>query len=648
MAGTSDADRAWETFARALLSAEAEALLDRPGGPPDRLAGVTIEPAEVARIIGNPDGDPPRGGRGADGAGALDAARGAHDAFRRSLEVGGPVAAIGENAMLSAEEADVLAVALAVELDPDLARVVAWLQDDLTRPQLSLALVRRLFPHPHAGPLAFGPRSTLVRSGLANVSDQGPWAQRVIQLHPGVLWAMDGDVASDPDLAPGALTIDEAPSPESTHDLVLVTGDDRVRRTTTAVEVAAGQRFLVVDEPADRVGWAAVTREATLTGRGVVAHVRPEPGGAVATETRRAVEDNRHLVWVLASRRELVLDDLPDGVWHEVEAPSGAVDADEFAALFDVDRPEGMAVTTDQAMAMHHLYRGPEDLARSARRLAAGPLEDLANRVRPSRAWDELILAPERITQLHELVDRYRLRSKVFGEWGLGGRTSEGLVGLFAGPSGTGKTMAAELVAGSIGVDLYTIDLSSVVSKYIGETEKNLEAIFSAARAGNLVLLFDEADALFGKRAAVTDARDRYANVEVSYLLQRLERHDGVVILTTNFAKNIDDAFRRRIDTVVEFPLPAVAERRRLWESMLGGVPCAALDLDFLAEGFELSGGSIRNAVQTAAFLAAGSATEVEMGHVVRGLGRELQKLGRLRSAIDFGPYHALLEETRT
>jgi len=254
------------------------------------------------------------------------------------------------------------------------------------------------------------------------------------------------------------------------------------------------------------------------------------------------------------------------------------------------------------------------------------------------------VLPADHGDRLRELAARYRHRSTVYDRWGFRVRESTGLVGLFAGPSGTGKTLAAEVVAGDLGLDLYKIDLSSVVSKYIGETEKNLERIFAAAVAGDLVLFFDEADALFGKRSEVSDAHDRYANIEVAYLLQRLESYDGLVVLATNLQRNIDQAFLRRIDVAVEFPVPEEDERRAIWAlSFPPAAPTDAIDTAFLARQFKLTGGSIRNAALTAAFLAAERGGPVTMDLVALGLKREFQKLGRLRTEAEFERYFSLV-----
>jgi SpoVK/Ycf46/Vps4 family AAA+-type ATPase len=232
----------------------------------------------------------------------------------------------------------------------------------------------------------------------------------------------------------------------------------------------------------------------------------------------------------------------------------------------------------------------------------------------------------------------------VYGRWGFATSPSAGVVALFAGPSGTGKTLAAEVVAGELGLDLYKVDLSAVVSKYIGETEKNLERIFSAAAAGDLVLFFDEADALFGKRSEVSDAHDRYANIEVAYLLQRLETYDGMVVLATNLQRNIDPAFLRRISVAVDFVPPEEPQRRAIWAHVFPSTaPLADLDLDFLARQFKVTGGVINNAALGAAFLAASEAAPISMRHVVLSLEREFQKLGRLRTEKEFARYFDLV-----
>ncbi|BFO14737.1 hypothetical protein SHKM778_11250 [Streptomyces sp. KM77-8] len=222
-------------------------------------------------------------------------------------------------------------------------------------------------------------------------------------------------------------------------------------------------------------------------------------------------------------------------------------------------------------------------------------------------------------------------------------RPGRGVIALFAGESGTGKTMSAEVVAADLGMDLYVVDLSTVVDKYIGETEKNLERVFTEASAVNAVLLFDEADAIFGKRSEVKDAHDRHANIESAYLLQRMESFDGIAVLTTNLRANLDEAFTRRLDVVADFPMPDAGRRLALWDRCLGDrLPRSDdLDLAFCADRFELAGGSIRACAVTAAYLAAESGKPLTMAQVVTAIAQEYRKLGRLLLESEFGPYTA-------
>jgi SpoVK/Ycf46/Vps4 family AAA+-type ATPase len=257
------------------------------------------------------------------------------------------------------------------------------------------------------------------------------------------------------------------------------------------------------------------------------------------------------------------------------------------------------------------------------------------------------VLPPRPLAVLHSLGAFMRHRDRVLGEWDYARRAggSQGMVALFTGESGTGKTMAALVVARELGLELYRVDLATMVSKWIGETERNLDRVFNAAAGSSAVLFFDEADAMFGKRSAIGDARDRYANIGVSYLLQRLEQHDGAVILATNLLGNIDKAFLRRFTAVIEFPFPNAAQRRLLWER---SIPAKApveddIDLEFLAERFELSGGAIRNATLAAAVIAADGQGRIGMEHLVRAVALEYAKLGRLTVEADFGPFHELV-----
>jgi hypothetical protein len=273
-------------------------------------------------------------------------------------------------------------------------------------------------------------------------------------------------------------------------------------------------------------------------------------------------------------------------------------------------------------------------IARAARAQSRSRLGTLAVPVEARASWADLVLPDERVVVLRELCAQVRHQHDVLDDWGFAQRISRarGVSALFTGPPGTGKTLAAEVVAHELRLDLHRIDLSGIVSKWIGETEKNLDRIFTEAEASSAILFFDEADALFGKRTKVSDAHDRYANIETSYLLTRMESHDGVVILATNLRENLDDAFTRRIRFVVDFPFPDAAGRRAIWATHL---PEQApvdpdLDLDRLAAELKVPGGSIRNIVLGAAFLAAGNGRRIEMSHVVHATRREFEKIGKL------------------
>jgi hypothetical protein len=348
---------------------------------------------------------------------------------------------------------------------------------------------------------------------------------------------------------------------------------------------------------------------------------------------------------------DVPLPDLQDRTqrWHEVLDRAGLiVPASRVSALATRFHLNAHEIGASVAQARHRLTRsrfersadaGDADAAddvwtellASIRAQRGHALDQLARKVNAFARWEHLVLPRDSIAQLREICHRVDRRERVFDQWGFGERASRGrgVHALFAGPSGTGKTMAAEVIANHLGLDLHRIDLSAVVSKYIGETEKNLERIFSLAV--DVILFFDEADALFGKRSEVQDAHDRYANIEISYLLQRMEEYDGLSILATNLRGNIDDAFLRRLTYQVQFPFPDTTLRRGLWRSVWPQpLPRADdVDLDRLADAFTLSGGNIRNVVLGAAFLAAEGEGPVTLDHVLRSLQRELQKVGR-------------------
>jgi hypothetical protein len=277
----------------------------------------------------------------------------------------------------------------------------------------------------------------------------------------------------------------------------------------------------------------------------------------------------------------------------------------------------------------------------SCRQQATPHLGDLARRVQPAGSWDDLVLPEPQKVQLQEIVAQVKRSQVVLGQWGFAGRYPYGLgiAALFEGASGTGKTMAAGIIAAELGLELFKIDLGSVVNKYIGETEKNLSRIFDEARNSNAILFFDEAEALFARRSeTVKDANDRFAGIETAHLLQRLEGHNGVVLLASNMKQNLDDAFLRRMRFVIHFPLPGEEERERVWRRVFPPAAPLAADVDFhwLARRLKITAGQIKNIGLRAAFLAADRETDVNMTCILDAARREMEKMGKVSNPADF------------
>lgn len=313
---------------------------------------------------------------------------------------------------------------------------------------------------------------------------------------------------------------------------------------------------------------------------------------------------------------------------------------DRLTAQFNLNAPTIQAASLQamgEAAGGDTVSEWSELLWQACRSQARPRLDDLAQRIEPVATWDDLVL-PERERQtLRSIAIHVENRAQVYETWGFAAKSARGLgiSALFAGPSGTGKTMAAEVLANDLQLDLYRIDLSQVVSKYIGETEKNLRRVFDAAEEGGAILLFDEADALFGKRSEVKDSHDRYANIEVSYLLQRMEAYRGLAILTTNLKKVLDTAFMRRIRFIVQFPFPDASARAEIWRRIFpAGTPTDGLDVQKLAR-LNVPGGNIRNIALNAAFLAADAGQPVGMMHLLGAARAEYNKLEKTLTDVE-------------
>lgn len=317
----------------------------------------------------------------------------------------------------------------------------------------------------------------------------------------------------------------------------------------------------------------------------------------------------------------------------------GSVDPKEIAGKYNLTAGQirDVVATAGISALWREGYNGyitQKDLDEACHVHSNQKLRKLAQRIKPARTWDDIILDSRISGKLREIVKMFKNKHQVYDEWGFDKKFSlgKGISALFFGEPGTGKTLAAEIMASELGMDLYKIDISTVVSKYIGETEKNLSKIFNEAETSNSILFFDEADSLFGKRTEVKDSHDRYSNIEVSYLLQRIDEYDGVVIMATNYSKNIDEAFERRLHFIINFPFPDEASRMLIWQNAFTGkIPLDKnIDFRFLAKKFEISGGNIKNIALQSAFYAADSGGALNMDHILKACRGEYEKIGRL------------------
>jgi hypothetical protein len=615
---------------------------------------------------------------------------------------------LARNFHLDEIDIELLLIAMAPDVDVRFERLYGYLQDDVSRRRASIGLGLELCGLPSSGAYArsrLAAGAPLVDEYLVQVEEhERPVLTRPLRVPDRVAAHLLGSDIVDPVVAALAYQCEHAmpeqaatlvrwmrdsqiPSPHRESQIPSPSGGGqgggsrlayiRERPGASGAALAStafaqlGRATLALDlerlRPEDDVSLVAAlsAREAGLTGAGIVAGP-VEVLIARGLPAVRAFSEMPALVVLVGARSW-------DPGWArdvpfvcEAPIPDALQRAELWRRNLNGDTPPGLDLAGTMAQfrltaeQVHRAARAArmeaharevpldeEELKAGARAQNAAGLERLARRIQPAVGFADLVLPPDTMAQLKELLTRARYREQVLDVWKMGGPSARrrGLTALFAGPSGTGKTMAAEVLASELGLDLYTVDLATVVDKYVGETEKNLDRIFAEAERINGVILFDEADALFGKRSEVSDAHDRYANVEVAYLLQRMELFDGIAILATNLRANLDEAFTRRLDSLVDFPEPEAEYRRRLWERSLGTtMPRAAdLDLAFLAESFKLSGGAIRNIAVAAAYAAAEANRPLDMGDLVRATQREYMKLGRMVVESEFGPYYQFL-----
>ncbi len=590
---------------------------------------------------------------------------------------------------LSELERDALLLALAGSLDLRYERIFGYLQDDVTRKRPTPNLVLDIMLEPSADRLAclpaFLPGGPLVSKQLISLHPQPASAQssllsRAMEIDETVIaWLLgryepSGSLTGHAKLflEPRNATLFRDSSDWTVHadrrasPLLAFQGPDTARHLLEAESLAsqAARPLLEVDfrramengNPARDIVLRAI-RDALLTGALLLvlgwdaALENGEPDSGILSllvdlDFPTVLSSTATWLPVGANRSNrifpIVFDVLPypdrRAVWKTLAGDMviDTDDLDHLAGQFQLtfgQMRDSLHSAKDLAALEGRTISGADVFA-AARAHSNPRLSSLARKIEARYSWDDIVLPDDQIALLHELLDTIVRRPKVLDEWGIGRKlaSSRGVTVLFAGPPGTGKTMAAEILSAELKLDLFKIDLSSVVSKYIGETEKNLERIFSEAASSNAILFFDEADALFGKRSEVRDSHDRYANIEISYLLQRMEAYDGVTILATNLRANLDEAFTRRLQFSVEFPFPDAQDRLKIWKALFPpDLPHdPGLDFERLADRFRLAGGSIRNIIVSAAYLAAADGGRVTMTQLLHGTRRELQKMGRL------------------
>lgn len=582
---------------------------------------------------------------------------------------------LGHDLGLTEFERDTLLLCVAMELDTRVPGLCAQAQGDPGRPYPTFALALTLFDDPSWDVVT--PHRGLRYWRLVEISQPGgtPLTHSVLRADERITNCVKGLNALDDRLAnwlhplPGEATLSasqietmatmmwhwqHAPTFMPLPVAQLLGADDQCKRLVARQAAATLQRQLYTlnaDELPTSVAdidqfvrlWQ---RESLLLSLALYldaqSHDSPETWRALDRFLSRAVESNGLLlVGVRDALPELAATSFTVDVarpalaeqrdaWLQLLADEHL--ANQLASQFNFNLPDLVAIA-DQAQASAAV-----DVWAHCRAKTRPRLDTLAQRLVPKATWDDLVLPPEPERLLHAVADQVRNRAAVYEDWGFGQRMNRGMgiSALFAGESGTGKTMAAEVIANDLRLDLYRIDLSAVVSKYIGETEKNLRRLFDAAEDGGAILFFDEADALFGKRSEVKDSHDRYANIEINYLLQRMEAYSGLAILATNLKTALDQAFMRRLRFVVNFAFPGVAERKAIWQKVFPPeAPQDGLDYDRLAR-LSLTGGNIHSIALNAAFLAAQANTTVTMPLVLAAARTEFRKLEKPINEAEF------------
>jgi len=576
---------------------------------------------------------------------------------------------------LSFFERDVLLLCAGVELDSGFAARCAAAQGDLARRQPTFSLALAALPEPHwsaltpAAPLRYW-RLIEVVGGEALTASSLRIDERVLHFLAGVETGDDRLAGlikplriplAEADLVPSQRDLAEriagawsAAAGTATLPAVQLCGHETTGKRAVAASVSAalGLQLHVLTAAALPVAPAELDgllrlweRESVLSGSALLLDAEDlETGDAARGDAAaRFVEDVRGPLFLAvrerrpARQRPSLAFDVPGptteeqrALWVGTLGPAAADLNGQLEAVVSQFNLSAAAIRSAASQVAGAEDPGPA-LWDACRAQSRPRLESLAQRIPPAAAWDDLVLPEAQRSILREIAIHVRRRRTVHDDWGFAARGARGLgvSALFTGPSGTGKTMAAEVLAGELRLDLYRIDLSSVVSKYIGETEKNLRKVFDAAEQGGSILLFDEADALFGKRSEVKDSHDRYANIEVSYLLQRMEAYRGLAILTTNFKEALDTAFLRRLRFIVQFPFPDAAQRAEIWRRIFPReTPTEGLDAGKLGR-LSVAGGNIRNIALAAAFLAAEEGTPVRMAHLLRAAQGELMKIER-------------------